>query len=87
MGLWQESRDGFLLLQHHLGGEDGASQERTFGEACCSTPVKRTWWCLASILSLLLKFHLRGVVAVLLEILFHMFSEITLTSEVSLLFF
>lgn len=48
---------------------------------------KRTWWCLASVLSLLLKFHVRGVLSVLFKILFHVFLKITLISEVSLLFF
>lgn len=32
-GLWQESRDGLLLLQHCLGEEDDAGQERMLGKA------------------------------------------------------
>lgn len=69
-----------------LTGEGGASQERTSGQACCSVSVQRTWWCLASIL-LLLKLHVRGVLADVYKIPFHMFLKTTLTWEAPLLFF
>lgn len=82
LGLWQESRDGLLLFT----GEGGASQERTSGQACCSVSVQRTWWCLASIL-LLLKLHVRGVLADVYKIPFHMFLKTTLTWEAPLLLF
>lgn len=69
-----------------LTGEGGASQERTSGQACCSVSVQRTWWCLASIL-LLLKLHVRGILADVYKIPFHMFLKTTLTWEAPLLFF
>lgn len=69
-----------------LGGEDGVSRERTSGRACSSMSVQRTWWCLASVLSLL-KLRVRGVLADVDKIPLHVFLKTTFTWEAPLLFF